>query len=64
MLFLYPSRHVSLVDGQVMPEHVYVNEGGSSLERAFRGYRFSLIVDDEMTTISQALIHSIAWATW
>ena len=47
---------------QVIPKHVYVDEGSSSLENAFRAYRFSLIVDDERS-ISQALIHSIAWAT-
>ena len=48
---------------QVIPKHVYVDEGSKSLEDAFKAYRFSLIVDDERS-ISQALIHSIAWATW
>ncbi|CAL1141175.1 unnamed protein product [Cladocopium goreaui] len=48
---------------QVIPKHVYVDEGSlSSLEDAFRAYRFSLIVDDERS-VSQALIHSIAWGS-
>eukprot|EP00435_Cladocopium_sp_Y103_P049700 s640_g15.t1 len=46
---------------QVIPKHVYVDDG-SSLENAFRAYRFSLIVDDDRS-ISQALIHSIAWGS-
>ena len=47
-----------------MPQHTFIDDGlGSTLERAFRKYRFTLIVDDELHTLSQALVHAIAWGS-
>ncbi|CAK9015685.1 3-galactosyltransferase 16) [Durusdinium trenchii] len=48
----------------LLPQHTFIDDGlGSTLERAFRKYRFTLIVDDELHTLSQALVHAIAWGS-
>ena len=48
----------------VLPDHTFLDDGMAvTYEQAFVPYRFSLIVDDDNETVSQAFVHCIGWGT-
>lgn len=49
---------------QHIPEHTYVDDGSPEVYRqAYEKYRFSLIVDDEANTVSQAFVRAFEFGT-
>ena len=63
----WASMHTRAIAEHVVaafPDHTFIDDGLlTTYERAFLPYRFSLIVDDENATVSQAFVHCIASGT-
>ena len=58
------TRTIAQQAAAVLPDHTFFDDGlAVTYEQAFVPYRFSLIVDDDNGTVSQAFVHCIAWGT-
>ncbi|CAE7840294.1 GALT1 [Symbiodinium sp. CCMP2592] len=58
------TRTIAHQAAAVLPDHTFFDDGMAvTYEQAFVPYRFSLIVDDDNGTVSQAFVHCIGWGT-